>query len=121
MYQSLNDAFSYMVSPAYLSSWGPSILSRVSMPITDDIQMQIRLDYRSRRGVAIGFEPDIRYGEDKKSWAQPSDLFSAGRESRYQSYLGDARRRAQGSLSSFACRISRISLTTSTAPSISPS
>jgi len=75
MYQSLNDAFSYMVSPAYLSSWGPSILSRVSMPITDDMQMQIRLDYRSRRGVAVGFEPDIRYGEGKKSWARLRTYF----------------------------------------------
>lgn len=75
MYQSLNDAFSYMVSPAYLSSWGPSVLSRVSMPITDDIQMQIRLDYRSRRGVAIGFEPDMRYGEGKKSWARLRTYF----------------------------------------------
>lgn len=75
MYQSLNDAFSYMVSPAYLSSWGPSVLSRVSMPITDDIQMQIRLDYRSRRGVAIGFEPDMRYGAGKKSWARLRTYF----------------------------------------------
>lgn len=75
MYQSLNDAFSYMVSPAYLSSWGPSILSRVSMPITDDIQMQIRLDYRSRRGLAVGFEPDIRYGKDKKSYARLRTYF----------------------------------------------
>ena len=75
MYQSLNDAFSYMVSPAYLSSWGPSILSRVSMPITDDIQMQIRLDYRSRRGLAVGFEPDIRYGNDKKSYARLRTYF----------------------------------------------
>ncbi|HEV2840201.1 MAG TPA: LPS assembly protein LptD, partial [Chthoniobacterales bacterium] len=75
MYQSLNDAFSYMVSPAYLSSWGPSILSRVSMPITDDIQMQIRFDYRSRRGLAVGFEPDIRYGEGKKSYARLRTYF----------------------------------------------
>ena len=47
LYQSLDDAFSYMVSPAYLSSWGPSLLTRVSMPITDDIKTQIRLDFRS--------------------------------------------------------------------------
>ncbi len=75
LYQSLDDSFSYMVSPAYLSSWGPSILSRVSMPITDDIKTQIRLDYRSRRGVAVGFEPDMRYGKDKKSWARMRTYF----------------------------------------------
>ena len=27
LYQSLNDAFSFSISPAYLSSWGPSLLS----------------------------------------------------------------------------------------------
>jgi len=75
LYQSLNDAFSYMVSPAYLSSWGPSILFRVSMPITDDIKTQIRLDYRSRRGVALGLEPEIRYGKDKTSWARLRTYF----------------------------------------------
>jgi LPS-assembly protein len=75
LYQSLDDSFSYMVSPAYLSSWGPSILSRVSMPITDDIKTQIRLDYRSRRGAALGLEPDIRYGNDNKSWARLRTYF----------------------------------------------
>ena len=75
LYQSLDDSFSYMVSPAYLSSWGPSLLTRVSMPITDDIKTQLRLDYRSRRGLAIGLEPDIRYGKDKKSWARIKTYF----------------------------------------------
>jgi lipopolysaccharide export system protein LptA len=75
MYQSLNDAFSYMVSPAYLSSWGPSLLFRVSVPITDDIKTQIRLDYRSRRGLALGIEPDIRYGKNKTSWARLRTYF----------------------------------------------
>jgi hypothetical protein len=45
------------------------------MPITDNIKMQIRLDYRSRRGVAVGFEPDMRYGKDKKSWARMRTYF----------------------------------------------
>jgi hypothetical protein len=69
MYQSLDDSFSYMISPAYLSSWGPSLLGRVSMPITDDIKAEIRLDYRSRRGVALGFDPHIRFGTNKTSYA----------------------------------------------------
>jgi LPS-assembly protein len=75
MYQSLDDSFSYMISPAYLSSWGPSILGRVSMPITDDIKALFRLDYRYRRGLAFGFEPDIRFGADKKSWARVRTYF----------------------------------------------
>lgn len=75
MYQSLDDSFSYMISPAYLSSWGPSILGRVTMPLTDDIKGMFRLDYRYRRGVAFGFEPDIRFGEDKQSWARIRTYF----------------------------------------------
>src|ERR1051325_3344256 len=77
LYQSLDDSFSYMVSPAYLSSWGPSILSRVSMPINDDSKVQLRLDYRSRRGLAFGVEPEFHYGKgkDKKSWAKLRTYF----------------------------------------------
>ena len=75
MYQSLDDSFSYMISPAYLSSWGPSLLGRVTMPLTDDIKAVFRLDYRSRRGVAFGFEPDIKYGTDKQSWARIRTYF----------------------------------------------
>src|SRR6476469_6890398 len=75
MYQSLDDSFSYMISPAYLSSWGPSILGRVTMPLTDDIKALFRLDYRSRRGAAFGFEPDIRFGQNKRSWARIRTYF----------------------------------------------
>ncbi|HXY60904.1 MAG TPA: LPS assembly protein LptD [Chthoniobacterales bacterium] len=67
LYQSLNDAFNFEVSPAYLSSWGPSVLTQLTFPITDDIQGRLRLDYRGRRGVAIGFESDIDYGKDNSS------------------------------------------------------
>jgi lipopolysaccharide export system protein LptA len=75
MYQSLDESFSYMISPAYLSSWGPSILGRVTMPLTEDIKAMFRLDYRSRRGLAFGFEPDIRFGTDKQSWARIRTYF----------------------------------------------
>ena len=67
MYQSLNDAFSFSIAPADLSSWGPSLLTQITFPITDDIKGRVRLDYRGRRGVAIGFESDVDYGKDKTS------------------------------------------------------
>lgn len=67
LYQSLNDAFSFSIAPADLSSWGPSLLTQITFPITDDIKGRVRLDYRGRRGVAIGFESDIDYGKDKSS------------------------------------------------------
>jgi LPS-assembly protein len=69
VYQSLNDAFSFSVSPAFLSSWGPSLLTSVTFPITEKIKGKLRLDYRGRRGPAIGFEGHIDYGKDDNSWA----------------------------------------------------
>src|SRR5438477_7397248 len=70
VYQSLNDAFSFSISPAFLSSWGPSLLTQVTFPITDKIKGRLRLDYRGRRGPALGFESDINYGKDDSSWAK---------------------------------------------------
>ena len=70
LYQSLNDAFSFTISPAYLSSWGPSLLGQVTFPITDKIKGRVRLDYRTRRGPAIGFESEVDYGKDDSSQAR---------------------------------------------------
>jgi len=67
LYQSLNDAFSFTVSPAYLSSWGPSLLTQVTFPITDDIRGRFRLDYRGRRGLAVGFDSVIDYFNDSQA------------------------------------------------------
>jgi LPS-assembly protein len=70
LYQSLNEAFSFSISPAYLSSWGPSLLTQVTFPITDDIRGRARLDYRGRRGVAFGFDSTIDHGKDNDSQAR---------------------------------------------------
>jgi hypothetical protein len=69
VYQRLDDAFSFSISPAYLSSWGPSLLTQVTFPIRDNISGRLRLDYRSRRGVAVGFDSEIQYGKNNNSWA----------------------------------------------------
>ena len=70
LYESLSDTFSFTVSPAYLSSWGPSLLTQVMFPITDYIKARLRLDYFGRRGAAIGFDPVIDYGKDENSQAR---------------------------------------------------
>jgi LPS-assembly protein len=67
LYQSLNEAFSFTISPAYLSSWGPSLLTQVTFPITDDIRGRFRLDYRGRRGVAVGFDSTMDYFNDSQA------------------------------------------------------
>src|SRR5437879_11305128 len=75
LYQSLNDAFSFSISPAYLSSWGPSLLSAVTFPITEKIKGTVRLDYRVRRGEAIGFESEMNYGKDDSSYLRLKTYF----------------------------------------------
>ncbi|MDQ2659103.1 MAG: LPS assembly protein LptD, partial [Verrucomicrobiota bacterium] len=75
VYQSLDEAFSFIVSPAYLSSWGPSLLSRLTFPITKDISGIAQLDLRGRRGIALGFDSNIEYGEKKESIARLRTYF----------------------------------------------
>ena len=70
LYQSLDNAFSFTISPAYYSTWGPSLLTQVTFPITDHIEARLRLDYFGRRGPAIGLEPTIEYGKDQSSVAR---------------------------------------------------
>ena len=70
LYQSLDQAFSFTIAPAFYSTWGPSLLTQVSFPITENIQGRVRLDYRGRRGVAVGFDSSIEYGKDNESWAK---------------------------------------------------
>ena len=70
LYQSLDNAFSFSISPAYYSTWGPSLLTQVTFPITDNIQARLRLDYFGRRGFGFGFEPTIEYGKDQGSVAR---------------------------------------------------
>jgi len=70
LYQSLDQAFSFTISPAYYSIWGPSILTQVTFPIRDNIEARARLNYYGRRGLALGFEPIIDYGKDESSRAK---------------------------------------------------
>ena len=75
LYQSLDDAFSFVISPAYMSSWGPSVLSRLTFPIMENWKGNVRLDYRGRRGIAGGIESDIKYGKEKNSFAKLRTYF----------------------------------------------
>ena len=75
LYQSLDRSFSYSIAPAYLSSWGPSLLGQITFPIGERITSKVKLDYRTRRGVALGFDSDIRYGKDNNSLAKFQSYF----------------------------------------------
>jgi LPS-assembly protein len=70
LYQSLDEAFGFTIAPAFYSTWGPSLLTQVTFPITENIQGRVRLDYRERRGLAVGFDSSMEYGKDNESWAK---------------------------------------------------
>jgi lipopolysaccharide export system protein LptA len=70
LYQSLDQAFTFTITPAYYSTWGPSLLTQVTFPIRDNIEARLQLNYYGRRGPAIGFEPVIDYGKDQSSTAK---------------------------------------------------
>ena len=67
VYQSLDDAFSFVISPAYMSSWGRSLLGRLTFPITERHQGQrpARLPRATRRARSAS-RPEIRYGNEER-------------------------------------------------------
>ncbi|MDQ6939227.1 MAG: hypothetical protein M3119_03625 [Verrucomicrobiota bacterium] len=75
IYQSLDDSFTFLVSPSFISSWGPSLLTHVSFPLNDHIKETIRLDLRGRRGIAVGADTDFKYGVRESSFAKLRTYF----------------------------------------------
>jgi LPS-assembly protein len=66
--QSLNENQSFVATPGYLSKWGPYILSKWTFPVNQKIQGVVLLDYREKRGAAIGLDATGKYGRKGKSW-----------------------------------------------------
>ncbi len=102
LYQSLDRTFSYLVAPAYLSSWGPSLLGQITFPIGDKITSTLKLDYRSRRGPALGFDSEIHYGKSDDNLAQVIHLLPAGSKSRFEPHCAPTSRDPNEPLSRLA-------------------
>ena len=114
MYQSLDDSFSYMVSPAYLSSWGPSILGR--SPFRSRTTSSCRSgSITGRAAASLRVRPGHSLRAEQEELGQDPHLFPERRESRYQSHSEVRADIPEGSLSRFASRAGRISPRTSTA------
>lgn len=69
LYQSLKDEVGFSFTPGYSSDWGAYVLNRYGIPLTDNLHGVVDLDLRSRRGAAIGFETNSKFGPENKSWA----------------------------------------------------
>ncbi len=77
LYQSLNKKNAFTLTPGYTSIVGAYLYSTYTFPISETMGGTLRLDYRSMRGPAIGFETDWEDGEKKQNWG------------RFRSYLMD--------------------------------
>ena len=121
LYQSLDRSFSYLISPAYLSSWGPSLLGQITFPIGEKITATLRLDYRSRRGPAIGFDAEIHYGKDDESVAKINTYFLQDQNPDLNRTSPAPRRALRPAVIASRSRIARRSQMTSTPSSTSRS
>ena len=70
LFQSLKKDTSFTIAPGSTSVWGQFLLSRFSFPIAENAFGQFRLDYRTKRGVGVGFDSQFKFGKDDKSWGR---------------------------------------------------
>ncbi len=70
LYQSLNKDQGFLLTPGYKTGWGAFVLSTYTFPIADKWSGQLHLDLRSDRGVGVGFDSEMKFGKDDRSWAQ---------------------------------------------------
>ena len=54
LYQSLTAESGFLYTPGYTSTWGASLLSTFTFPLTEGITGRVRLDLYSERGVGLG-------------------------------------------------------------------
>ncbi len=70
LYQSLNKKNAFTLTPGYSSVAGAYLYSNYTFPISETMGGTLRLDYRSLRGPAIGFDTDWEHGEKKQNWGR---------------------------------------------------
>ncbi len=87
LYQSLDRSFSYSIVPAYLSSWGPSLLGEITFPIGEKIveHVETRLSQPPRHRARVRFRNSLWEGEQGRR--ENHLLLSAGSESQFESHL----------------------------------
>lgn len=70
LYQSLNKKNAFTLTPGYSSVAGAYLYSNYTFPISETMGGTLRLDYRSLRGPAIGFDTEWEDGEKKQNWGR---------------------------------------------------
>jgi lipopolysaccharide export system protein LptA len=71
LYQSLDRENSFTITPGYNSTWGGYLLLNYTFPLSDKLGANVRLDYLSKRGVAVGFGTHWKSKTDGgKNWGR---------------------------------------------------
>ncbi len=69
LYQSLDEANAFLVTPGYTSKWGAFLLGSVTFPVTEQMLGRVHLDYRTDRGPGFGL--DLEYKGLKSTNGDP--------------------------------------------------
>ena len=70
VYQSLNEEFSYSLSPGYNSTWGAYFFTAITFPIATNVSGTVHIDLRSSRGPALGFDTKYHFRDDKATFGR---------------------------------------------------
>jgi hypothetical protein len=68
LYQSLNDQFSFQLSPGYSSIYGAYMLTAVTFPLAKNVEGTAHFDLRTSRGPALGFDVNHHGGKNNESF-----------------------------------------------------
>ncbi|HEX8373234.1 MAG TPA: LPS assembly protein LptD [Chthoniobacterales bacterium] len=69
LYQSLDEANAFLVTPGYSGKWGAFLLGSYTFPVTEKMLGRLHVDYRSARGPALGL--DLEYKGAKPTKGDP--------------------------------------------------
>lgn len=61
------DANGFTFVPGYVTQWGAYMLSSYGFPIGKSIVGTVRMDYRTARGFALGFDAAIKFGPQNRN------------------------------------------------------
>ncbi len=75
LYQSLEDAVSFSISPGYSNLFGAYLLTRYSFPIGDNMSAVAKLDLMADRGIGVGLDGEYKFGKKKESWVSFQSYF----------------------------------------------
>jgi LPS-assembly protein len=70
LYQSLNDQFSFRLSPGYSSTFGAYLLTAVTFPIEKNVEATAHFDLRTARGPALGLDINYHSGAHNETFGR---------------------------------------------------